>query len=294
MRITNSMLAGTTLRNLNITVERLDKLQDQLTSGQKIGAPSDDPIGTAASLEFRTTLGELEQYVKNAEAATSWLDATDAALDTITQVLQRARDLGTQGASDTTALSDKQAMANEVSQLIDQAIALGNSKYAGQSLFAGVKVNTTPFSAVGNPPASVTYSGDSVAIARQINSRSSVTVNIPGDTALGQVFSAVIALRDALTSGSSTSVSSTLADVDSAMDSVISVRSQVGARMNRVGSEKERLESLKLNIAGLLSKVQDVDMTEAISAFAVQQNVYQAALAAGAKAILPSLLDYLK
>lgn len=294
MRITNNMLANTTLRNLNTVMESLDRLHDQLTSGQRISSPSDDPIGTAAALEFRSNVAEIEQYLRNVDAAVSWLGATDAALDSLGGVLQRARQLAVQGASDTVGLGDKQAMANEVSQLIEQAIALGNSTYNGQFIFAGSKVNTTPFSAVGSPPTSVTYGGNSGSIIREINNQSSVTVNTPGDTTFGQVFAAMIALRDALNSGGTPAISGALPGIDQAMNSITSGRTQGGARVNRLAGETEILESLKVNIAGLLSRVQDVDMTEAITEFAVQQNVYQAALAAGAKAVQPSLLDYLK
>ena len=294
MRITHNMLAETTLRNLNANRERLDRFQEQLTTSQRIRTPSDDPIGTAEALQFRSTISEIEQYVKNIDAAGSWLGATDTTLDGVTKTLHRARELAVQGASDALSDSDKQTMAAEVSNLLEQAVSLGNSTYAGQYLFAGLKVGTTPFTTLGNPPTSVAYNGDGGKITRQINNQATIVVNTPGDTALAPVFTALIALRDGLNSANSPAVSASIADIDAAMDTVISARAQVGARINRLDGEKDRLESLKLDITGLLSKVQDVDMTQAISEFAVQQNVYQAALAAGAKAIQPSLLDYLK
>ncbi|MCL4533655.1 MAG: flagellar hook-associated protein FlgL [Bacteroidetes bacterium] len=293
MRITHNMLSETTLRNLNTNLERMERLQDQLTSGQKIRAPSDDPIGTAAALEFRGTLSELDQYVSNADAASSWLDASDSALGSVIDALHRARELAVQGGNDTSSVADKQSMANEVEQLIEHAVAVGNSTYAGQYVFAGFKVTTAPF-AMATDGASVTYSGDSGKISRKIDTNAAVTINIPGNDGFGQVFSALVALRDALKGGNSATVSATIADLDGAIDSVLSSRTELGARTNRVSNQSERLQNLKVNIAQLLSKKQDVDMTETITQFAVQQSVYQAALAAGAKAIQPSLLDQLR
>ncbi len=294
MRITNNMLADTTLRNLNASKERLDRLQNELTSGQRISTPSDDPIGTASALEFRGTLSEVGQYLKNIDSAKSWLGATDTALDSLTLTLQRVRELAVQGANDSLSAGDKQAIATEVSNLIDQAISLGNSTFGGQYLFAGLKVGTAPFTAVGSPPASVTYNGDAFSIVRQINNPATIAVNTPGGASIGPVFTALIDLRDQLTAGNSTGVSASISGIDAALDSVVSSRAQVGARINRLEGEADRLGSLRLDIQGLLSKVQDIDITQAISEFAVQQNVYQAALAAGARAVQPSLLDYLK
>ncbi|MDA8189248.1 MAG: flagellar hook-associated protein FlgL [Dehalococcoidales bacterium] len=294
MRITHNMLSDTTLRNLNKNMERLDRLQDELTSGQRIGAPSDDPIGAAAAVQFRGTLDEIDQFIRNADAADSWLGATDSAFDAVTSTLQRARELAVQGGNDTLSPSDKQKAAYEVSQLLDQAIALGNSTYAGQFLFAGYKVSTAPFSPVGSPPTSVTYNGDAGQISRQIDNQSTVIVNTPGSTAFPQIFSALIGLRDDLNIGNSSAISARITDLDNAIDSVVAARSQIGARMNRLDSQKDRLESLKVNITQMLSKTQDVDMTEAITEFAMQQDIYKAALAAGSKAIQPSLLDYLR
>lgn len=294
MRITHSMLAKTTLRNLNINTERLDRLQTQLTSGHRINTPSDDPIGAAAAVQFRATIDELDQYVKNVDSATSWLEATDSALDSVTSLLHRARELAVQGANGTLSSADRLAIANEVQQLLEQSVATGNATYAGQYVFGGHIVASAPFALVSGAPSTVTYNGNSGDIRRQLDSLSTVIVNIPGDAALSGVFSALIGLKGDLESGSSSAVSSRIADLDSAIESVVSARSRVGARTNRLANQKERLESLKVNISDLLSKTQDVDMTEAITQFATQQNVYQAALAAGAKAIQPNLLDYLR
>jgi flagellar hook-associated protein 3 FlgL len=294
MRITNNMLSNTTLRNLNTNMERLDRLQNELTSGQRISTPSDDPIGTASALEFRTTIAQIDQYIRNADEATSWLDATDSALGSMSSLLQRAQELAVEGASDTYSNADKQAMAAEVQNLLDQSVAVGNSTYGGRYLFGGYRVNTQPFAAVGNPPTAVNYNGDTGQIIRQIDEQSTVTVNITGSTAFNSVFTALIGLRDDLNNGNSVAVSNRLTDLKSALESVVSTRAEVGARANRLSTQKDNLESLKVNLSGLLSKAEDVDMTEAITEFATQQTVYQVALAAGAKAIQPSLIDYLR
>lgn len=294
MKITHNMLADSTLRNINKILSRLDRLQNQLSTGQRISAPSDDPLSASAAVSYRAALGEIEQYIENVDTARSWLEATDSALGSITQVLQRARELAVQGASDALSLSDRQRIAAEVTELIDHTIAQANSGYAGQFLFSGFKVSTRPFTLASGPPDTVVYNGDNGQIRRQIESGSAIVVNVVGGSALSPVFSALIAVRDALNAGDAQAVSATLANIDGAIDSVLTTRSEVGAKINRLSGQAERLEDLKVSITGLLSKIQDVDMAEAITDFTMQQNVYQAALTAGAKAIQPSLLDYLR
>jgi len=294
MRITHNMLADTTLRNLNANMERLDRLQDELTSGRRISRPSDDPVGVVSAMGFRSVLAEIEQYERNVDAAQSWLEASDSSLNSVTSILQRVRELAVQGASDTTAISDKQAIAAEVARLTDQVVSAANSTYAGQYLFAGYKVNVAPFTPVGDPPTSIAYAGDSGEIERKIDRSSAIIVNTPGDAVFNQVFSTLIALRDDLNSGNSSAVSARIGDIDQAMQLVLSARGSIGAKVNRLSTQKNSLEDMKTNVTGLLSRIQDVDMVEAATEFATQQNIYKAALAAGAKAIQPSLLDFLR
>jgi len=85
-----------------------------------------------------------------------------------------------------------------------------------------------------------------------------------------------------------------LTQLDTALDSVNMARAQIGAKTNRLEFVNQRQQSVSVNLTGLLSNVKDVDMAEALTNFSMAQNVYQASLKAGAQAMQPSLLDYLK
>jgi flagellar hook-associated protein 3 FlgL len=78
------------------------------------------------------------------------------------------------------------------------------------------------------------------------------------------------------------------------LNSVINTRAQLGAKVNRLDFLSQRLNDVKVNTTGLLSQVKDVDMAQAITNFSMAQTVYQASLKAGAQALQPSLLDYLR
>ena len=101
MRVTPGMMMSSMLHNIQLNQARTEKLQNQITSGSQITKPSDDPIGAARALNLQESLDHSEQYVRNIDQATSWLNTADSALDAVTQALQRGARLAVQGASDT-------------------------------------------------------------------------------------------------------------------------------------------------------------------------------------------------
>jgi flagellar hook-associated protein 3 FlgL len=78
------------------------------------------------------------------------------------------------------------------------------------------------------------------------------------------------------------------------MDTVLAARADVGAKTNRLEAAQDRQSLLQVNLQDLRSKVEDTDITTAISKFSISETVYNASLQVGSKAIQPSLLDYLK
>src|SRR5687768_307955 len=98
MRVTNSMIAQQTLHNITASLRRLDRHNHQLSTGKRISIPSDDPAGTEIAMRLETSILETEQYLQNVEDAISWLDATDSALNHVSQTMHRARELALYGA----------------------------------------------------------------------------------------------------------------------------------------------------------------------------------------------------
>ena len=91
-------------------------------------------------------------------------------------------------------------------ELLNEAVSVGNTTLAGQYVFAGHQTLAAPFTPVGVPTTSVTYTGDSGVIQREVGVGALVQVNVPGDQALSATLSALIALRDNLQSGNATAV----------------------------------------------------------------------------------------
>lgn len=295
MRITQQMLTNTTITNLRQNVSRLQDLENALTTGQRISRPSDDPPAVARTLTYNSNLAQGDAYLKTIDSSLTWLNTTDNALDEAGSLLQRVRELAVEGANGSGAL-DKNDMVNigsEVGQILQQLIVTGNSSLRGQRLFAGDKIDVDPFTQAANP-AGFTYAGNNAQMKREYDLNAQITINTDGQATFGPAITALTNLQAHLNAGDAAAVSSDIAVVDQALDTVLAARADVGAKVNRLTSAQDRQNLLQTNVQGLRSTVADTDYADALSKFTVQENVYKASLQVGGQALQPSLLDYLK
>ncbi|WZL73736.1 flagellar hook-associated protein FlgL [Clostridiaceae bacterium 35-E11] len=151
MRITNSMMINTMMRNLNNNLYRLSQLDNQQATGKKILKPSDDPVGMSQVLKLSSDIATYEQYKSNTDQALSWMEATETSVTQLKDVLQRVRELTGRGATGTLTTEDKQAIEKEISQLKEQVLSIGNANYAGKYLFGGYNTMEKPFSLEETP-----------------------------------------------------------------------------------------------------------------------------------------------
>jgi flagellar hook-associated protein 3 FlgL len=120
-------------------------------------------------------------------------------------------------------------------------------------------------------------------------------LTMPGEATFGPAFTALMNLRDHLNAGDSAAVTANdISAVDAAMDTILSARAEVGAKMNRIEAAQGRQDLLQVNLEDLRSKSEDTDFADAVTKYSIQETVYKASLQVGGKAIQPSLLDYLR
>jgi flagellin-like hook-associated protein FlgL len=125
--------------------EVINKKSQQISSGKRIGIPSDDPIGTSRAMNYRTSLTEVAQYITNSNLAKSWLDITDDSLQTVSKYLDRVRVLVTEGANSTTPDEGWEAMALEIEQIRDGIVQVTNTTMDNRYIFGGEKVSEKPY-----------------------------------------------------------------------------------------------------------------------------------------------------
>lgn len=288
MRVTNSMMISTVLRDLNNNLSKMTKSQEQLSSGRRINRPSDDPVGTVSALRLRTSLTEMDQYSSNAEDAKSWLETTDQALDESGIILARIRELAVAGANDYLTQTEWDAMYKEVDQLKQQLIQVGNTSYAGKYIFSGTQTLTAAYDNTG------AFQGNAGVINYEIGVGVSIPININGPSAFSTAFTAIDQFLNDLTAGDTANISSDIGQLDLVINNQLEVRADIGAKVNRLELATNRMDAEKVNLTALLSKTEDVDVAALITRLKMQESVYNSSLAAGAKIVQPTLMDFLR
>lgn len=144
MRITNSIIANNTVKNVNTNKLTLDSLYTQLSTGKVIQRASEDPIVAIRALRFRTELSELKQYLKkNIPDARSWMQLTEDALDSVSSMVSTMVTYMDQGATGTLDAEAKMNIVKTMKQYREQIHEDANATYSGRSIFTGYKTNTT-------------------------------------------------------------------------------------------------------------------------------------------------------
>jgi flagellar hook-associated protein 3 FlgL len=294
LRVTQNILNQNLLFNLQRTNKTMDQLQEQVSSGRKINKPSDNPVTAVRGMFYRSSLNEIDQYKRNADDGLSWMTSTDEALDEVTSVLQRVRELTIQGKNGTNSETDRNAIAEEISQLKEHLGEISNSQIAGKYIFAGTDVKTPPYSSATKE----FTNANNEKLELVVGQNNTVQINVKGidvfnNDGAGGIFKV---LSDIETDFRSPNPGSTdhLAQLDGQMDNLLRHRSELGARMNRMELSISRIDGLEVSTTRLLSGEEDVDMAEVITNLKAQENVQRAALSVGARIIQPSLVDFLR
>ncbi len=133
------------LYNLQDTQSRLMDLNMQASSQKRINKPSDDPVGTARVLNYRTSLASIDQYRENIDTAKGWLGLADESMMQVSTLLTKLKGLAEQGSTGTMTASDREATSYEVRQIFSQLVNLANSRFEGNSIFGGQKFEGSAF-----------------------------------------------------------------------------------------------------------------------------------------------------
>lgn len=301
MRITQGVLINNMLRNYNKNMAKMDKLNTQLAAGTRINTPSDDPAGLVTSLRLRTKLHQNEQYKKNVSDALSWMEIADSALNNYNSVLQRVRELTVEAANGTNEPSSLKAIADELKQLKDEIGDIANTTLDDRYIFGGTRTMDKVYD-----KASGQWLGNANPINYEIGENITLQVNLTGEVfdvdfstdppeLAGSIFATLDKLIADVENGLYEEIGGAdLAKLDEHINNLLSYRSEVGAKMNRLEMVNSRLEDTEVNYTKLLSDNEDVNMAKVIVELTNQENIYRASLAAGARIIQPSLVDFLR
>jgi len=309
VRVTNGVMVDNYMRNLNNNLKRLNIFNQQLSTGKKFQNPSQNPVGVTNSLNMKNVINANEQYLENTEQAKSWLSNTEIILKSQGDIIQRVREQVIYVANGSLSDSDKEAIKEEISQLKEELINLGNSKIGDRYLFAGQMTTNdiTPFEKAVLPDLEIQYNGDQKAIEREVSAGVDMSINSNGYKVFKKAIDTLTAVEEAIKADITTStinvnvggvqinsLSQGIAKMEDVLNINLQERAEIGAKINRLDLTNNRLEDEQIQAKELLSKNEDVDIAEAITNLKMQESIYRASLSIGARILQPSLVDFVK
>jgi flagellar hook-associated protein 3 FlgL len=293
MRITTAFQFNQYTSEIDSAQQTVYNDEQQVETGQAINEPSDNPVGTSAVISMTALENAQTQYSANLTTATSWLGDTGNALSSAANIVQSAYSLAIEGASDTTTQSQRQAMASQIAQYQSSLLNLANTQgSSGQYLFAGQATSAQPFTAAGG---TITYSGDSNSVMVEASASQTISVNTPGSPIFTTLYNDLQTLQQNLLNNDQTAISNTsVASMQTDLDSVSMEQGNVGAKMDTVQSMTADYTRRNTDLSGQISNIQDVNMAQAITNYQLANTAYQAALTVTSQGFGLSLANFIK
>jgi flagellar hook-associated protein 3 FlgL len=280
------------------TEQALNTAVQQVASGQRVSVPSDDPAAAGANLQSLAESTNVDRYSQNGDAVLSQAQMADSALSNVVSELNQAITLGTQGADGTMTSENRAAIATQVQSVLSEVVSQANTTLNGVSLFGGTATAVSAFAADSTSPTGYVYQGNSGVNSAAIGDNLQVDVNVPGDQVFtnpnGSVLGSLMQLISALGSGSTSDIGDAVTAVRGALTNVSQQRVVYAGVVNQINAQESYLSQETISLTSQQQSLTGVDMSTAISNLTQAQIAHSTILAAAAKVLPTSLLDYLK
>jgi flagellar hook-associated protein 3 FlgL len=254
----------------------IDALQGQIAIGKRISAPADDPVAFSRAAVLRRADTASVATQRGIDAASSRLNTTDIALESITNIVQRARELALQGSNGTLSAADRAILGTEIAELGDQFSGLAESRSSdGERLFGGAAADRPAYAVDSNGV--MAWQGAGPAPAIEVGG-AQVVGGIIGPQAFGandaatgaqDLFATLASLQASLQQPDKTlreaGMATALDQLDTHITRLATARATVGARLARLETEGERIAKGSLATQTDLSRLESLDMAQAIA-----------------------------
>lgn len=301
LRVTQPMFVNRVLRNINQQQRRILDLQEQLATGLRVNRPSDSPIDARRGVSTRSLIAEQQQFIDNITAVRPFLSEASATILTAVDIVQRTQEVTLQAANSVNDADNLFALSQEVNQLLESLFVQANHQTSQRYIFAGTQTGEPAFSATRNAEGeitAVTYEGNSETIEVTIGSGIRAPINRPGSDVFqggADLFQTLIDIRDNLRSGDLNAVQTVqLVEIEAGRDQLLRSVARIGAIENRLDSVSLDTEEFVVRLQAVLSETIEADFANVTLNLNSQFSAFQAALNAGARALQPSLLDFVR
>lgn len=294
MRINQNIMAFNAYRNIQTTNTQLGKSLEKLSSGYRINRAADDAAGLAKSESLRAEIRGTQQAIRNAQDGVSWVQTAEGALQEVHSILQRMRQLAVDAANTaTTGGAEQQA---EFDQLVEELDAIGKrTTFAGKAVFSN-------YDSGSGGTALTFHVGAGSGADNKLTVELDLTIDVTGNAGIffgidddGDPGTPAVNVNlDAL--DLTTAADAAIGALDLAIDAVSSVRSELGAKQNRLEHTIANLSVAVENLSASESRIRDTDMAEEMVAFTRHQIMAQAgtAMLAQANQVPQSVLSLLR
>lgn len=296
MRVNPNMLP-TVLAGLQQSQSSVNAALLEVSTGKRVHSPSDDPAAVANMVQNTINSNNVDQYTQNVSSVQSMVQTADSVLSTVVSSLTKAVTLGIEGANGTTSASNQQDIATQVQGILSGVVSAANTSYQGTYLFGGTANTVVPYTADSTSASGYTYNGNSGINSVAVGDSLTVQSNLPGSQIFSDpsndVLGSLASLVSALQSGNTTAIKSATDAVSSALSFVSSQRVFYGNTETQLSSQESYLQQETVSLTSQATSLVGVDMATAATDLAQAQTANSAALAAAAKVLPTTLLNYL-
>jgi flagellar hook-associated protein 3 FlgL len=297
-RVTDSGAGATLLSQISGANRRIESARERIATGKRINRPSDDPTGAEAVIRFRTAQAEIEQLRRNAGAGVDALLAADTSFEQYHRVLDRARTLLQQGASEPPTSDQREVIAGELDALSTQILALANTRADDRYVFGGTRQDAPPYDSNGTPAATpsgqLTLQIEPQAAPVKVGVTAESVFADAGGTVTGALEQITTALRG--TGNAAADQAALLAGLDrlkSFADQANVAHAAVGTQMAEVEAARSRMDENFLVHEAAAQRHETADFAEAAIDLSEAQRALEAVLEANAPGRRRSLIDLL-
>jgi flagellar hook-associated protein 3 FlgL len=311
LRITSNMLTNNFILNLQSNLKRMEKYQNELSTGKNFIRPSDDPVAVTRSLQTRNDISKTDQYLKNVRDAITWLDQSETTLMEINDIIKRAYELAVNGADGAKIPEDRQIIAKEILQLQEQLVNAANASFNGRFLFGGHNTASKPFEVTGGVPGDyiLAYNGTNLEtltsaantehLSYEVGFDVKMDVSFTGIDIMGagsdNLYKLMNELSKALLDGTDQgTIEQSIGKLQERQNRILALLGEVGGKYNRLTLMEKRYDLDVYNFKAIQSEIEDADYAKSVTEFKMAEIVYQSALSAAAKIMQPTLMDFLR
>src|SRR6476661_7964974 len=297
MRV-NPDMSGDVLSAIWQTQSQENTALQQMSTGKRVNVPSDDPLAAAQMVGNTDQSNRTDQYLQNIDTLTSQLQTADGALSSVVQQLTQAITLGVQGTTGTLSAGNRQQIVENLQGIQSQLVQLANTSVGGNYLFGGTLTTAPPYALDATSASGVTYSGNSGTNTVQVADGLNLQTNLPGNqlfqNSAGDIFGSLQGLITALQTGTASDARTATNHLRTAFDSLTGQRIFYGNAVNQLNSTQTFLQQEQVTLKSQANNLVGADLTKTAIDLTRAQTAHDAALAAAAKILPTSLLDYLK